>query len=141
MCRAIEGLHEALDGNLGLIEASQIEEQLAIVRNSDRKEIVSLANAIGEYLQDVKEHFPVDKPGIWQRLNISVDKLGHIVGRRWHHMIISGILILWVALVIGYIFVLAKGGTNLDSQVVQWRSPLLYIQVLVGVVMIITTLF
>ncbi len=50
------------------------------------------------------------------------------------------LLILWVIFVIGYIAVLVQGGTNLDSQVVQWRGPLIVIQVAIGGLMIVAVL-
>jgi hypothetical protein len=59
------------------------------------------------------------------------------LGRGWHRAIISGLLILWVAFVIGYIVVLLQGGANLDSQVVHWRGPLVAMQALVGTLMIV----
>ena len=62
------------------------------------------------------------------------------MGRHVHRAIISVLLILWVAFVIGYIAILAQGGANLDSQVVQWRGPLIVIQAMVGGLMIVAVL-
>ena len=47
------------------------------------------------------------------------------------------LLILWVTFVIGYIVVLVQGGAHLDSQVVQWRVPLIVIQALVGALTVV----
>jgi hypothetical protein len=137
MFKAIEGLQESLDGTLGFAEASRIAEQLTTARNSDRDEIVSLANAVGEFLQTEQQHSPVDKPKIWQRLNKDIDSLGHSIGQRWHRNIISAMLFFWVAFVIDYIVVLIRGGANLDSQVIQWRAPLLFIQTLIGFLVVV----
>ena len=69
-----------------------------------------------------------------------MEALGRRVGRRVHRAIISVLLILWVAFVIGYIVILAQGGANLDSQVVQWRGPLIVIQAMIGGLMIVAAL-
>jgi hypothetical protein len=66
-----------------------------------------------------------------------VDSLGQRLGRGRHRAIISVLLVLWVAFVIGYIVMLLQGGTSLDSQVVQWREPLIVIQAPVGTLMIV----
>ena len=44
MYHAFEGLQDAFDGDLDAEKAAQIEAQLAIAKQSDRDEIVSLAN-------------------------------------------------------------------------------------------------
>lgn len=46
MYHALEGLQDALDGDLDQEEAARIEAKLAIAKDSDREEICSLANAI-----------------------------------------------------------------------------------------------
>jgi hypothetical protein len=137
---AFEGLQDALDGDLDAEEAARIEAQLAIARQSDRDEIVFLADAISHYLQVEKQHLSAAEPGYWKRTAMRVDALGRRLGRRVHRVIISVLLILWVAFVIGYIVVLVQGGANLDSQVVQWRDPLIAIQALIGGLMIVAVL-
>jgi hypothetical protein len=137
---AWEGLQDALDGDLDTAEAARIEAQLAIAKDSDRDEIVALSRAIGGFLQMEKQHLPAAEPGYWRRIAAKVDTLGRRLGRRCHRAIISGVLILWVAFAIGYIVILAQGGANLDSQVVQWREPLMGIQALVSVLMIVAVL-
>jgi hypothetical protein len=134
---AWEGLLDALDGDLDVAEAARIEGKLAIAKNSDREEIVSLARAMSGFLQGEKQHLPAAEVSYWQRIAAKIDTLGQRLGRRTHRALISGVLILWVALTIGYIVVLAQAGTNLDSQVVQWRVPLIAIQALVGSLMIV----
>lgn len=140
MYHAFEGLQDALDGGLDTEEAARIEAQLAIAKQSDRDEIVSLANAISYYLQKEKRHLAAAEPGHWKRIARWVDAFGRGFGRRMHRNIISVLLILWVILVIGYIAVLVLGHTNLDSQVVQWRGPLIAIQVVIGGLMIVAVL-
>jgi predicted transcriptional regulator len=135
-----EGLQDALDGDLDTEEAARIEAQLAIAKQSDRDEMVSLADAISDYLQKEKWHLSAAEPGYWKRITTRVETLGRRLGRRVHRAIISVLLILWVAFVIGYIVILAQGGANLDSQVVQWRGPLIVIQAVIGGLMIVAVL-
>ena len=131
-----DGLQDVLDGDLDKAEAAQIEAQLAIARQSERTEMVALANVIGTYLQREKGHLPAAKPDVWKRIVTWMDGMGARLGRRMHRAIISVLLIVWVAFVIGYIAVLVQGGPSLSSQVVQWRDVLITIQVVIGGLMI-----
>jgi hypothetical protein len=132
-----DGLRDAWDGDLDTAEAARIEAQLAIARQSERAEIVALANAVSTHLEKEKEYLAAAKPDIWKRVTTWADGMGKRLGRPMHRTIISGLLILWVAFVISYITVLIQGGTNLSSQVVQWRGILIAIQVVIGGWMII----
>jgi hypothetical protein len=138
--RAFEGLHDALDGHLDAEEAASLEAQLDIAKRSDRDEIVSLANAISDYLQKEKRHLQAAEPGYWKRAATQVETIGRRLGRRAHRGIISVLLIVWVAFVIGYIAVVIQGGPTLDSQVVQWRGALIVTQTMVGALMIVAVL-
>jgi hypothetical protein len=140
MYRVFEGLQDALDGDLDAAEAARIETHLAIARRSDRDEILSLANAISAYVQQEKHRLSASEPGYWKRIAMRVDAFWLRLGRRMHRAVITGLLLLWLALVIGYIAVLAQGGANLDSQVLQWRGPLIAIQTAIGGLMIVAVL-
>jgi len=132
MYHVFDELQDALDGDLDAAEAARIETQLAIARQSDRTEIVALANAIDDYLQKEKEYLAAAEPDVWKRIITWVDALGKRMGRRMHRTIILALLILWVVFVISYIAVLIQGGTNLSNQVVQWRGVLLVIQAVIS---------
>jgi hypothetical protein len=136
MYHALEGLQDALDGDLDAVEAARIEAQLTVAKRSDRQEIVSLATALGLYLEKEKGRLPAAVPGVWKRTAMRVDALGLRLGRRVHRTIISAILLLWLVLVIGYIIILVQGGPNLNQQVLQWRSVLVAIQAAVGFFML-----
>ena len=69
-----------------------------------------------------------------------VDAFGQRLGRRNHRTIISVLLILWVAFVIGFIAALILRLPTLDSRVVQWRVPLIAIQVATGSLMLVALL-
>lgn len=135
-----EGLQGAVDGDLDTDEAARIEAQLAIARQSDRGEVVSLANAISTYLQKEKRHLSAAEPGYWKRIVTRVKAYGLRLGRRMHRTIISVLLILWVVFVISYIAVLAQGDVNLDSQVIQWWGLLLAIQIVIGGLMVVAVI-
>lgn len=140
MYHAFEGLQDALDGDLDSSEAAKIEAQLTIAKRSDREEIVSLATALGTFLDKEKGHLPQAKHSVWKRAVTWVDTLGLRLGRRMHRTVISGILILWLVIVIGFIVVLVQGGSNLDEQVVQWSGVLIGIQAMTGCLMLAAVL-
>ena len=137
MYHVFEGLQDALDGDLDSGEAARIEAQLAIAMQSDRDEIVYLANAISNYLLKEKRHLVLAEPDYWKRIAMRVKAFGLRLGRRMHRTIISMLLILWVIFVISYIAILVQGGINLSSQVIQWRGVLITIQVVIGGLMLI----
>jgi hypothetical protein len=132
MYHVFDGLKDALDGDLDTAEAARIEAQLAIAKQSDRTEIVTLANAIDVYLQKEKGHLAAAKPDIWKRFITWVDATGMRLGRRVHRTIILALLVLWVVFVISYMAVLVLGGSNFSSQIIQWRGALLAIQTVIG---------
>jgi len=141
MYHALEGLQDVLDGDLDTAKGARIEEKLSIASQSKRAEIVSLANVISDYLQQEKERLSEAEPGFWKRFTLWVDAVGLRIGRRLHRSIISIALIGWLMLVAGYIRVIVRGGTNLDLQVLQWGAPLICIQVVVGILLIVASLF
>jgi len=137
MYHALEGLQDALDGDLDQEEATRIEAQLAIARGSERVEIASLADTINSYLQQEKGHLAAAEPDFWKRTTMWVDELGRRLGRSMHRTLISVILVLWLVIVIGFIAVLLLEVPTLNFQVVQWRGALIGIQVSIGVLMIL----
>jgi hypothetical protein len=140
MYHALEGLQDLLDGDLDPQEATWIKAKLAIARSSDRAEIVSLANALSDYLQEEEVPLSAAKLDFWKRVTRWIDAVGLRLGRRRHRAIISILLIGWVVFVVGYITVIFQGGTNLDPQVLQWRVPLIVIQVVVGILMVVAAI-
>ena len=122
MYHALEGLQDVLDGDLDTAEEDRIEAQLAIAKGSDREEIALLANTISSYLHKEKQHRSVAEPGFWKRAAMRVDSLGHRLGRRTHHTIITLILIFWIIVSIVQVAILAwmaLGGVDFNSQLVQ----------------------
>jgi len=140
MYHVLEGLQDALDGDLDQEEAAHIQAQLAIAKDSDREEILSLADAINTYLQQEKGHLAAAEPDYWKRTALWVDAFGLRLSRRVHRTIISIILILWLIFVFGFIAVLVLNVPTIVSQVVQWRGALIGIQVVVGCLIIVALL-
>jgi hypothetical protein len=136
MYHVFDRLQEAWDGDLDTAEAAQIEAQLSIAKQSERTEIVALANAVTIYLEKEKGYLAAAEPDIWQRVFTWVDAMGKRLGRPMHRTIISALLILWLTVVISYITILIHGRANLSSQVVQWRGALIVFQVVIGGLMI-----
>jgi hypothetical protein len=132
MYYALAGLHDALDGSLDEDEACRIKDQLAIAKQSDQDEIVSLANAISAFLSQEKQHLSTSKDIFWKQIKIRAAAFGQRAGRNTHRHIISGMLVLWTIFVIGYIAVLVQGDSNINFQVLQWRGVLIGIQYVIG---------
>jgi hypothetical protein len=88
-------------------------------------------------MEQEKDRLLAAEPGIWKRAALWVDGMGHRLGRHRHHTLISAILLLWLAIVVGFIFVLLQENPNLDLQVAQWNIPLIVIQGLIGILMIV----
>jgi hypothetical protein len=138
---ALEGFQDVLDGDLDAAEADRIETQLAIAKRSKQAEMVALATTLGEYLQKEKEHLAAGQLGVWKRFILRIETGGQRLGRRRHRALITVVLLGWVVFVVGYIAIITRGGPNLDSQVLQWQTPLIVIQVVVGILMIVAVLF
>jgi hypothetical protein len=140
MYHVLEGLQDALDGDLDAAEADRIEAQLVIAKGSDQEEILSLATAINSYLQQEKGHLAAAEPDFWKRIAMDVDAFGLCLGRRVHRTIITIILILWMIFVFGFIAVLILNVPTIVNQVVQWRGVLISIQVVVGGLIVVALL-
>jgi hypothetical protein len=134
---ALEGLQDLLDGDLDATKGAQIEAQLAITSQSNRAEIASLANTLTDYLQKTKGVFSEAEPSFWKRVILWIDAVGLRFGRCKHRAAISIAMIGWVILVAGYVTVIVRGGANLDPKVLQWRAPLIGVQIAVGILMVV----
>jgi hypothetical protein len=138
---ALEGMKALVDGDLNEVEGEQIAAQLAIAKTSDQSEIATLAYMLEDILENDKGKISTVKPNLWNRWALKFNKVLIRLGRKRHRTIISIFLLGWVALVIGYIAIILKGGDQLDPQVLEWRGLLIGIQFVVGVVMAIAVFF
>jgi hypothetical protein len=135
--RALEGFQEFVDGGLDVGEAENLEALLTTASMSEREEVASLAAVLREFLQDEKGHLTETEYSVGKRMSSQIDSLGRRIGRRTHRIIISGILMFWLVLVVGFIAILVSAGPELDEQVLQWRGVLAVIQLTVGVLMLV----
>ena len=135
MYHILDQVQDALDGDLDKAEAARIERQLAIAKQSDREEIVTLANALSAYLQEEKGYLAAAEPDFLKRVEMGIKAFGEFVGRQRHRLIVSLIMIGWTIFVISYIVLMVLGAQNLDSQIQNWRIPLISIQIGVGILM------
>jgi len=136
MYQVLEGLQDAVDGDLDTAEAARIKTKLAIARLSNKSQIATLAEAISHYLKQEEETLLPAKPDRWRKVSQWVDETGQKLGRKRHRNVISVLLVLWVIFAFVYIAILASGVPSLDSQIVQWRGLLIAIQVAIGGLMI-----
>jgi hypothetical protein len=136
MYRALEGLQELVDGDLDAAEAAKLETQLATAKESGQAELVALAHTLDEFLQKKKVGLSGAQPGLWGRIGQKIEMAGRRFGRRRHRALISLVLLVWVAFVAGYVVILLQGNPGIDPQVLQWRVPLIGVQVVVGLMML-----
>lgn len=135
MYLVLERLQEALDGGLDRQEVDRIGAQIAVARQSDRKEIVALADAIGHVMDQEKARWTTARPGIWRRSVARVDAVISGLRRGRHRVLIAILMIVWLALAISFIVVLALRVPTVNAQIVEWQTPLIIIQALVGSLM------
>ncbi len=137
MFHALEGLQDALNGDLDTEEAARIEKQLTRAGQSDEAEIVLLAKAIGSYIQQEKQHLLVTKPGLWMRMARQLNAMGLRLERPLHRGLITVILILWLLLLVSYIVIIVVANPALEDQIVRWRTVLIFLQATIGAMLFV----
>jgi hypothetical protein len=138
---AFDRLLDVLDGDLDTAEADRIKDHLAIAENSERGEILTLVKVISDYFESEKEHLKAAEPDLWKRASDWVNSVSLRIGRRYHRSIIVIILIGWIVFVFGYIITLLIENPNLHPQVIQWKIPLIGIQVVIGTLLVLALRF
>ena len=86
--RALDGLHEVVEGNLDADEWKTLFDRLAVARQSDDPQIAGLAAALQSYLRSSNITIVPVKPGLWQRFVGRIRAIGQRVGRKWHRRLI-----------------------------------------------------
>jgi len=140
MYHILEELQDAIDGDLDTAEAARIEDLLTLARESKQEEILSLADVVSSYMKKEKRNLIAAEPTYWKRLSKRIESFGKRLGRPLHRRMISIIMLLWVVVTVSYVVVLLDGNANLLPQVLRWRSPLLFLQVLIGIILVIAAL-
>jgi hypothetical protein len=147
-----------LAGDLDTAEEARIETQLAIAKQSNRGEIVSLANAVGAYLQQEKQHLSKARPDFWRQTARRVDAYGERLGRRAHRTIITLILITWFLVSAAQdtlLTLVVIANVDFDSQLIQselstlelaiygnsfWMGVLILLNTLMAVLVLVATI-
>ncbi len=140
MYHILEELQDAIDGDLDTAEAARIEELLTIARESEQEEILSLADAVNSYMKKEKKNLIAAEPTFWKKISIRIESIGKRLGRPLHRGMISMIMLLWIIITFSYVVVLLDSDANLLPQVLKWRSPLLFLQILIGIFLIIAAM-
>jgi hypothetical protein len=99
--RALDALHEVIEGDLDADEWKALHDRLKIARQSDDAQIAGLAAALQSYLRSNEVTILPTKPGLWQRFVGRVRAIGQRVGRKWHRRLI---IITMALVVIGTAF-------------------------------------
>ncbi len=142
MYHVLEGLKDVLDGGPEAAPAASMAVRFTTARQSLRPEIAALAETLEAFLQREQRRLPAAKPDIWRRLADRVDAVGRRPGRRAHWVVVTLMMFMWLLFVIGFVAILAldllvADVPSLDPQVVQWRTPLIAIQIAIGAMMLV----
>ena len=126
---------------MDLAEAERLEAQLVTTMSSSDRKTTSLATVLSQFIESEKEQLPTAEFSLWKRARIQLEALGRRLERRPHRILISGILLFWFVLVVGFIATLITAEASLEEQVLQWRGVLILIQLIVGVLLLIALRF
>jgi hypothetical protein len=99
--RALDALHEVIEGDLDADEWKALHDRLKIARQSDDAQIAGLAAALQSYLRSNAVTILPTRPGLWQRFMGLMRSIGQRVGRKWHRRLI---IITMALVVIGAAF-------------------------------------
>ena len=86
--RALDALHEVIEGDLDADEWKALFDRLAVARDADDPQIAGLAAALQTYLRSSSVTILPVKPGLWQRFVRRIRSIGQRVGRKWHRRLI-----------------------------------------------------
>lgn len=135
-----DGLKDALDGDLDSEEEARIETQLAVAMRSDRTEINTLATMIRNFLRTEKQQLVAVNPGLLKRIQKRIDSYGLRLGRQKHRFLIIGLLVFWFGMVANSLIDLIQGGINIDGLALEWRTTLIILQGIIGIIILIAVI-
>ncbi len=141
MYHVLNRLKDVLDGDLDIEEGVHIKQQLDRAVGAERNELACLAKTLRNYMQEEMASLAAAEPSLGTRVARWLDATGRRVGQRTHGLIISALLLFWLAVVGGYIVLLIQGGSGLSEQVLQWRTPLLIIQALIAGMLLVALIY
>ncbi|MGD8813954.1 MAG: hypothetical protein PVI78_05700, partial [Anaerolineales bacterium] len=133
---ALEGLEELTAGDLDAEEAARLIRMLEATPTSDDELLADLAQELARLLAHAAPRLPRARSSLWRRLTDAFVRLGRRLGHKASRGIVVAILIIWLAVVAGYIVILLQGPASVIDEVIQWRWPLISIQAVVGILML-----
>jgi hypothetical protein len=119
--RALDALHEVIEGDLDADEWKALHDRLKIARQSDDRQIAGLAAALQSYLRSSDVTIFPTKPGLWQRFVGRVRSIGQRVGRKWHRRLIiitMALVVIGTALSVLFLLLIASTSNATLQQVV-----------------------
>jgi len=124
--RALDALHEVIEGDLDAQEWKALFDRLAIAHQSDDPQIAGLAAALQTYLRSSNVTILPVKPGLWQRFMRRIRSIGQRVGRKWHRRLIiitMGLVVVGAALsVLLLLLITSSSNTSLQQLINQFLS-------------------
>jgi hypothetical protein len=94
MVLSLEKLQDAIYGDLEREDIKELAKNLALARQSERREILALANILYEYVQDGNVPFKDNEPRFLRRIESLVTNWGLRIGCGWHRGLILGGLVI-----------------------------------------------
>lgn len=88
MIHALEGLQDAIYGELTREDVQVLSENLDYVRHSDQQEISRMAALLYAYVEEGGIPFKESNPGLIKRSELAITDWGHRLSRRWHRVLI-----------------------------------------------------
>lgn len=113
--RALDALHEVVEGDLDAAEWKVLHDRLQIAAQSDDPQIAGLAAALQSYLRSNNVTILPTRPGLWQRLVGRVRAIGQRVGRQWHRRLIiitMALVVIGTALGVAFLLFVASASST-----------------------------
>jgi len=114
--RALDDLHEVVEGDLDAQECKALYDRLTLARQSDQPQVASLAAALQTYLRSNNTTIVPVKPSLWQRFMGHLRQIGQRVGRKWHRrLIIAAMALVVVGAALSVLFLLLVANASNTS--------------------------
>jgi hypothetical protein len=114
--RALDALHEVVEGDLDANEWKALFDRLSVARQSDDPQVAGLAAALQTYLRSNNITIAPAKPTLWQRFSGRIRSIGQRVGRKWHRrLIIIAMALVVVGTVLSILFLLLVASSSNTS--------------------------
>ncbi|MDX1413278.1 MAG: hypothetical protein R3293_03755 [Candidatus Promineifilaceae bacterium] len=93
MIHALEGLQDAIYGELDEEDGEQLTDNLALARRSEQEDIAEMAAVLQAYVENGHIPFSDFEPNVIQRLSMRLEELARSIGRTWHrYLVLAGLI-------------------------------------------------